>query len=143
MSVRDVEATFAGAVAISSAAQSLKSGAFDSLYSTWGSSFAPARGYTRHPSPQVGTLLRLSTVELSHMCMSFQPNRLVAAQRPLQPNRLRTLPRNPQVPMAFRVSPALPAPGLEEHWRRVYLDVTTPPLARDLAAGAPFLKVET
>ena len=111
MSVRDVEATFAGAVAISSAAQSLKSGAFDSLYSTWGSSFAPARGYTRHPSPQVGTLLRLSTVELSHMCMSFQPNRLVAAQRPLQAKQTPHPPSQPAGTDGFPREPCAAGSG--------------------------------
>lgn len=53
VSARVVEATFSGAVAIAGAAESLKSGAFDALYSGWGQSFAPANGYTRHPAPQV------------------------------------------------------------------------------------------
>jgi len=81
---------------LEAAVEALKTGSFDGLFgSCWGDSFAPAEGYTRHSSG---------------------------------------------LPVAFRVNHpgsgaggggggggllSLPPKGLEEHWRRVYLDVTT------------------
>jgi len=53
VSARDIETTFAGATAIEKAAESLKTGDFDSLYSNWGASFEPASGYQRHPKAEV------------------------------------------------------------------------------------------
>jgi len=53
VSASDIESTFAGATPIETAAESLKTGAFDSLYSDWGASFDPAPGYQRHPNAEV------------------------------------------------------------------------------------------
>jgi len=43
---------------------------------------------------------------------------------------------HPDAPIAFRVASDLPAAGVEEHWRQVYLDVTTPPSAAELQSEA-------